>query len=239
MCIAKAALEWNRFTSAVSATSLAALSPAQPGRLSKLGANSPAKDSIRLCSRFADVVSSVNRPTRSTAISATTPVCRSRRRRTSASTTALSSPLAATSNPGSSSCRCQRSRFCIRVRSPTRSSRWSTKSFSSRLFPSSCATGRCAFSQCRTRHCQSVNRVGLAELSTGPSRLPHQLRRHLHYSFTGGQQVALQQPRQMPAVLQRPPPLRPAPRPGQRLHVTGRRRRYLPLLKRASVPVHC
>ena len=43
-----------------------------------------------------------------------------------------SRPRAGTSSSGSSSCRCQRSRFCILVRSASRSSRWSTSSFSSR-----------------------------------------------------------------------------------------------------------
>lgn len=52
------------------------------------------------------------------------------------------SVLRAGSLPGSSSCRCQRRRLIMRVRSPTRSSRWSTKSRSSRSAPSSLAMGR-------------------------------------------------------------------------------------------------
>src|SRR6266705_2425278 len=60
LCMAKAALEWNRRTSAVSAISLAAVNPAQPGKLTRLGASSPARTSIRRWSRFTDIVNSAH-----------------------------------------------------------------------------------------------------------------------------------------------------------------------------------
>jgi hypothetical protein len=59
--------------------------------------------------------------------------------------------------------------------------------------------------QRRPRHRPRINRIRFA---IGAGRVPdmgHQLRRHPHNLLPGGQQVPLQPPRQMSAILHRPP----------------------------------
>jgi hypothetical protein len=97
---------------------------------------------ISCSSRLISVVSALQRSTRSRAIRATVPSRPARRSASRARLRGWLSVRAAGSLPGSSSCRCQRSRLIMRVRSPTRSSRWSTSRRSSRSGPSSLAIGR-------------------------------------------------------------------------------------------------
>jgi Transposase IS116/IS110/IS902 family len=80
--------------------------------------------------------------------------------------------------------------------------------------------------QRRPCHRQRVDRAGLA---VGAGRVPgvrHQLGRHPHDLLTCGQQVGLQPPGQMPAVLHRPRAVRPEPVcPPDQVRVRGRRGR--------------
>ena len=112
--------------------------------------------------------------------------------------------VAAGSQCGSSSCRCQRSRLIMRVRSPTRSSRWSTSRRTSRSGPSSRAVGRSG-SRSTARATASAS-IGsdLPNVRARVADVGHQLRRHPGDPLTGGEQVALEAARQVPAVLDRP-----------------------------------
>ena len=87
-------------------------------------------------------LSSRTRSSNSRQIAAISP-SRSASRAATRSTTCWSlSPRAGISSSGAISCRCQRIRLCRRVRSATRSSRWSTSNLTWRDGPSSWATGR-------------------------------------------------------------------------------------------------
>src|SRR5262245_16446313 len=72
--------------------------------------------------------------------------------------------------------------------------------------------------------CQRVDRVRLARLTGGATRARHQPRRHPDKLLTCTQQVALEGARQVPAVLDRPLPLRPPGRPLERDQVPIARR---------------
>jgi hypothetical protein len=54
---------------------------------------------------------------------------------------------------------------------------------------------------------ERVDRVGLATHPPGAPLGGHQLRWHPHQLFACGKQLALERPRQLPAVLKRPQPL--------------------------------
>jgi len=62
--------------------------------------------------------------------------------------------------------------------------------------------------ECRASDRQGVDRVGLAEGAGTVAGVGHQLRRHPNDLFAGREQVALQPAREVPAVLDRPQPLR-------------------------------
>jgi hypothetical protein len=65
-----------------------------------------------------------------------------------------------------------------------------------------------------------VDLIRLARPPLAPARLAHQPRRHPHHALALTNQTALQAPRHMPAVLERPHPL-PAPK-GVRLPPPGK-----------------
>jgi hypothetical protein len=62
--------------------------------------------------------------------------------------------------------------------------------------------------QCRPGHRQRVDRVRLAIGPCGGAGVGHQLGRDPHDLLAGAEQIALQPPGQVPAVLHRPAPLR-------------------------------
>ena len=113
------------------------------------------------------------------------------------------------------STRCQRSRWMCRVRSATRSSRWSTSRRSSRSGPSSVATGRSGFASAA----RATARASIGSLLPGSRTERRAPAISLGGTRTTGlarpEQVGLQATGQVPAVLERPasvgPPGRPAP----------------------------
>jgi len=96
--------------------------------------------------------------------------------------------------------------------------------------------GQIRVAQRRPSHRQRVDRIRLA---IGPRRVTstgHQLRRHPHDPLPCPQQVGLQSPRQVPAVLHRPAPLpvEPLRPPQHRQMICGGRRRRRQLAKLAA-----
>ena len=84
---------------------------------------------------------------------------------------------------------------------------------------------------------QRVDRVGLAVGASPGAGVRHHLRRHPHDRLTRGKQIAFQPARQMPAILDRPTPLRPELlRPTQHVEMISRGRRSRDLLARACGP---
>jgi hypothetical protein len=81
------------------------------------------------------------------------------------------------------------------------------------------------FPQRRPRHRQRVDRIGLAIGAAGGTGVGHELGRDPHDLLAGAEQVALEPARQVPAVLDRPAPLRAEARcPDQQVEVVGGRR---------------
>jgi hypothetical protein len=74
-------------------------------------------------------------------------------------------------------------------------------------------------------HRERVDRVRLALLPAAPPLGGHQPRRDPQHRLTRREQVGLQPTGEMPAILDRPPPLRPPLRPGESVEVALRRRR--------------
>ncbi len=118
---------------------------------------------------------------------------------------------AGSSTPSSS--RCQRSRWLCRVRSATRSSRWSTSRRSSRSGPSSVATGRSGSREGGPGDGEGVDRVALAGLADRAAGAGHELGRHPDDRLAGAHEIGLQAAGEVAAVLERPAPLRRTGRP--------------------------
>ena len=75
--------------------------------------------------------------------------------------------------------------------------------------PSRRAQRQVRLAQRRPSHRQRVDRIGLAVGARRVAGVGHQLRRHPHDPLAGREQVGLEPPRQMPAVLHRPRAARP------------------------------
>ena len=99
-------------------------------------------------------------------------------------------PRAAGSSPGVSSWRCQRRRFWARVRSATRSSRWSTRRRTSRSGPSSVRDRQVRLAQRRPGDRERVDRVALAGLARRAAGPGHELGRDPHDRLAGAQRSA-------------------------------------------------
>jgi hypothetical protein len=63
------------------------------------------------------------------------------------------------------------------------------------------------FTQRGPRHRQRINRIGFAIAARRVTHMSHQLRRDPHHRLTRGDQVTLEPPGQVPAILDRPQPL--------------------------------
>ena len=129
-------------TPAVSPSSLAAVSTPHPGSSRSAGASASTRVASSCSSSRSRRVRSMIRSTSSAQIRTCT-VCSRATSRAAIRCSQLrrSSAAAGIASSGSSSCRCQRSRCWIRVRSATRSSRWSSNKRISRDAPSSVAAG--------------------------------------------------------------------------------------------------
>ena len=116
------------------------------------------------------------------------------------------SVLGAGSLPGSRSWRCKRSRLIMRVRSPTRFSRWSTSGRTSRSTPSNLVAGRsgsrnAARATAARRSGRSCRTSGRScACSPSASAAPSD-------PFARSEQVALQMSQEVAEVFDRPAPL--------------------------------
>jgi len=132
---------------------------------------------------------------------------RASQRPTRSSCAGRSSAFAGTARERSSWCRCQRSRCCARRRSSTRSSRWSTSSFSSR---NGCSSGRGRLSRGSRKAARATASASIA--SDLPRNLPARRSGAISFggtrtsSFAGAEEFALERTGQLAAVLERPQP---------------------------------
>lgn len=86
---------------------------------------------------------------------------------------------------------------------------------------------------------QRVDRIRLAALARAATSIGHQVGRHAQHRLAGPDQIGFQASREMPAVLKRPPPLRPPRRPLQRGEMPGRGRRHRDLRPPPAAHVGC
>jgi hypothetical protein len=141
-CMAKWALRPNRPTPPVCPMSLAAVSAPTPTTWRSCPESGATWVARSRSSWLIRPVSCRTAATSSTAICARTPSSPASWPARRSSTHSRSSVRTGGASSGSRACRCQRSRLIIRVRSATRSSRWSTSSRTANAAPGSCAAGR-------------------------------------------------------------------------------------------------
>ena len=154
---ASAASLRKRWTVPASARIFAAVSGPQPGRSSRAAARAATRRAIWRSSSRARLVSSLIRCSCSVAIVVS--VVSSRRARRAwiwRCQTGRESAEGGMLRPSSSSWRCQRRRASSRVRSATRSSRWSSNSLISRAAGSGRAGGNCSRSAARATASASI-----------------------------------------------------------------------------------